>query len=319
MINFSFQSVSRSLQALLLASSVFGLCMASSHAADLPSKKMPKTPAVPVAAPELADVPGDDIFGYTSPTDVGKVADRSFYSENDGHLGKKTGSYFALSSKNGFNQTIAENWVVAGSVFVTGHHISNVTDLDNRRSVNFDGASFEVTHRIIERSEKNPFAVTLSLEPRYGRVDGTTGQQLQSVSAEAKLFVDAVITPDKLFWAFNANWAPANAQEAGNTSHWVGSASTNLSTAVTWQVSPNLFVGGETRLLASFGRPLLSNEQGYAVYAGPTLLWKFAEKAAFNVTYQPQVTGHSTVGTDSRLDLDNFERAQFRAKLVFQF
>ena len=49
------------------------------------------------------------------------------------------------------------------------------------------------------------------------------------------------------------------------------------------------------------------------------MLWKITDKIAFNATFQPQVAGRSTASPDLNLDLDNFERAQFRAKVAVAF
>jgi hypothetical protein len=81
-------------------------------------------------------------------------------------------------------------------------------------------------------------------------------------------------------------------------------------------MSPKLFVGTEARYLASFSTLFPRREVGHAVYVGPTLLWKITDKVAFNTTFQPQIAGRSTANPGLWLDLDNFERAQFRAKLA---
>jgi hypothetical protein len=41
------------------------------------------------AEEEVAEVPGDDIFGFTSPTDAGKAGDLEYFNENDGRVGKR--------------------------------------------------------------------------------------------------------------------------------------------------------------------------------------------------------------------------------------
>jgi hypothetical protein len=79
------------------------------------------------------------------------------------------------------------------------------------------------------------------------------------------------------------------------------------------------FLGAEVRYLGGFSTVLPTHEVGHAVYAGPTLLWKVTDKVAFNTTFQPQIAGRSTGNPQRRLDLDNFEKAQFRAKLSIAF
>jgi len=92
-----------------------------------------------------------------------------------------------------------------------------------------------------------------------------------------------------------------------------------VSTAIAYQWSPKFFLGAEARYLASFSAILPTQEDGHAVYVGPTLLWKVTETVAFNTTFQPQIAGRSTGNPQRRLDLDNFEKAQFRAKLSIAF
>ena len=92
-----------------------------------------------------------------------------------------------------------------------------------------------------------------------------------------------------------------------------------ISSALTWQAGANLFFGGEARFFTLSDNYTLSHEVGRALYIGPTALWKATDKIAFNVTYQPQVYGRALANPTQRLDLDNFERAQFRAKLNVSF
>lgn len=89
--------------------------------------------------------------------------------------------------------------------------------------------------------------------------------------------------------------------------------------ALTAQFSPKIFAGVEVRYLSAFDGAWLNKNVGNAFYAGPTLLWRATDKVVLNVTYQPQVFGHAVDSPDQRLDLDNFERAQYRVKLAVTF
>jgi hypothetical protein len=44
------------------------------------------------AKADVPEVPGDDIFGFTDPTDVGHPGDTTFANENDGRWGKRSGT-----------------------------------------------------------------------------------------------------------------------------------------------------------------------------------------------------------------------------------
>jgi hypothetical protein len=268
---------------------------------------------------EVAQVPGDNIFGFTSPTDVGKPGDIGFANENDGRFGKRQGTYGAVNTKYEFSRTVADGWWIAGSLFGAYYHIHDVTGLVDVNHFDFDGLSFEIEHRIVDRSAGQPFAVSISVEPRWGRLDIVAGLPSNSYTAVLKLFVDAPILPDKLYWAANMIWASQRAQDPNNPSQLLDSSATLLSTALTYQISAQLFAGVEVRYFSVFNGAWLNSNIGNALYAGPTMLWKINEKVAINTTFQPQIAGHSTANPNLNLDLDNFERAQFRAKLSIGF
>jgi hypothetical protein len=267
----------------------------------------------------VLQVPGDDIFGFTSPTDVGKTGDSGFVNENDGRFGKRQGTYGALNTKYEFSRTVTDGWWMAGSLFGAYYHSEDVIGLVDVNHIAFDGLSFEIEHRIVERSAGQPFAVSISIEPRWGRLDSVAGLPSNWYSAAFKLFVDAPIVPDRLYWAANVIWAPERGQDPNNPSQWFDSSTTLLSSALTYQISNKLFAGVEVRYLSAFNSAWLSDNIGNAFYAGPTMLWKINEKVAFNTTFQPQIAGHSTASPNLNLDLDNFERAQFRAKFAISF
>lgn len=268
--------------------------------------------------PKFPQVGNDDIFGFTTPTELGDAGDTEFANENDGRIGKRQGSYSALNSKYELSYVINPDLWVAASGFLARNRLNNVPGLPNRSTFDFDGFSFEVAKRLITRSETNPWGVTASIEPRWGRIDGESGLPSNSYGFEAKLFIDRVLVPDSIFWAANIVWAPQRSQDPfvpGNK--LIGSTDT-LSTALTWQASPGLYLGAEARYMAQFGRISPSQMQGQALFAGPTVLWKINEKVSVNATFQPQIWGRSNATLSNALDLDNFERALFRLKLAWQ-
>jgi hypothetical protein len=267
---------------------------------------------------DIPEVPGDDIFGFTSATDVGDKGDLGFANELTGFRGKRDGSYTWLSNKMELGYTFAENWWIAGSAFISNNRISDVTDIDDRDATAFEGLSFEIKHRIIERSRSNPLAVTLSLEPYRSWIDVAdgSGRRADGYGAAFKVYTDAAIVPDTIFWAANAVWVPFRQQLPDERNVWLEGSGTSLSTALTFQPVKDLFVGAEVRQLVSYGGTFFDERVGYAYYLGPTLLWKITDKIAFNATWQPQIAGRSIHNPGLRYDLDHFERAQFRFKLA---
>jgi hypothetical protein len=227
--------------------------------------------------------------------------------------------YRALSARYELGYTFAPDWWVGGSLFASHNHAHNVLGLADVNRLAFDGLSFEIERRIVKRSQTNPFAVSVSMEPRWGRIDNVSGLSSHSLNVAFKVFVDAVVVPDKFFWGSNIIWAPQRAEAPSDRSKWLSSSAILLSSAIAYQVSPKFFVGAEARYLGSFTAIFPTREAGHAVYAGPTLLWKVTDKVAFNTTFQPQIAGRSTSNPGHRLDLDNFEKLQFRAKLSVAF
>ena len=270
------------------------------------------------AAKELPQVPGDDIFGFTSATDIGNPGDTAIANENDGRIGKRDGRYFAFNQKVELSRTLTPSWWVAGSFFTAYNHSRNVAGLPDINRYQFDGLSFEIAHKFLDRSETNPFAITLSVEPRWGRIDGGSGLGSNSYGAAFKIFADAVVVPDTWYWAANVQLSTQTAQDP-TLGGWAPSSSLQVSTALTWQATQSLFLGAEARYFTNFSNGFFHQPVGRALYVGPTLAWKITDKTVFNVTYQPQIYGRGVASPGLRYDLDNFERAQFRAKLVWNF
>jgi hypothetical protein len=272
-----------------------------------------------VAADQVPQVPNDDIFGFTTPTDIGNAGDTNVANENDGRSGKRGGRYNALDSKLEFSRTLPGDWWLAGSLFSAYNRAQNVPGLMNVDHFAFDGISFEIEHRVLARSVNNPLAASISIQPRWGRIDSVSGRLANSVGAAFNLFVDAVVLPDKLFWAVNLIWAPESVQNPDNRDRWMGSSTTLASTALTYQISNQLFAGVEGRYMSAYDGAWPTHNLGNAFYLGPTILWRVTDKISFNTTLQPQIFGRSKLNPGQNLDLDNFERAQFRAKLAVTF
>jgi hypothetical protein len=325
------RTVNQGLLALLCAVGVSALGPAAS-AADIASgwRKAPpppqswapcRKPAVAPEANKFPDVPGDDIFGFTSPTDVGNPGDCAIAFEFSGAAGRSSGRYHTGTLKTEFSATIAENVFVAVSPFVTYHHIRGVDGFDDLSRARFDGLSGELGYRFIERSANNPVAATFSVEPRWARldVDNGSGLGVTAYLVELKLFLDSVIVAERLYAAINLNYAPAIQKFDNDPLHlWNRLSGLSASGALTYQISGRLFAGAEIRHLTAFEGIALEREVGQALFAGPTILVKLSDTTALNVVWTPQLWGRAT-GSRGSLDLDNFERHQFRLKLAVGF
>jgi hypothetical protein len=262
----------------------------------------------------IPDVPGGEIFGFSTGTDTGDKGERGFANELNGFRGKRDGSFTALSNKLEFGYTLADDLWIAGSFFVSNSRVRGNPDIPDTSTTRFEGLSTEAQHRLIKRSATNPFALAVAVEPFYAFVDLGTGRRADGYGAAFKFLVDAVVVPDRLYWAFNAIWAPVRSQDSFDRSVWQSSSESSLQTALTFQLSNTLFAGAELRHLAAYERTWFDNRAGYATYLGPTVFWKITDKVGFNATWQPQISGRSADNPGLRYDLDNFQRAQFRFK-----
>lgn len=305
----------RSAFSMALSAVVYGLLYASVvAAAEAPAKKQPPVQA---AQEQAAEVPGDDIFGFTSTSDTGTPGEKSFALESTTRFGKADGVYVSPSVKIEFGYSAAENLWVALSPFISQFRIRDVTGLDSLNRTRFDGISTEIIWRFLPRTASG-LAASFSVEPRWAQLDGATGTGVNALSAEFKFYIDQVLIPDTLFAALNLNYQPGSQQAFAAGSPWIASSQTNISAGLTYQVNPQFFIGIEARYLAAFDGAFLDSTLGTAFFFGPNFTYKFSEKTAFNVGWTPQLWGHAN-GTPGRLDLTNFERHQLRAKFAATF
>ncbi len=266
-------------------------------------------------AAEAPEMPGEDVFGFTSTTDVGKPGDKGLGVENDFASGTRYGSYRALTQKMEFSRTFADNWSYAASTFGAWSSLKNNPDYANRTAYGFDGFSVELRHRLLERTAANHFAVTLAVEPRWARIDTFSGLRSEAYSAEFKLQVDAPIS-DRWFWAMNGNFGTGRARDPLDRS-WSSASDSSLSTALAYAVEDEKFwVGAELRWQHAWDKAFFGTLGGQAVYLGPTIAYKPATNVTLSAVALPQIVGKAR-GVSGPLDIDNFERANFRFKLAF--
>jgi hypothetical protein len=290
----------------IAAACLWFLCLALPGFANEPAK------------PEFPEVPGLEIFGFTTPTDTGNPGELGLALEWTGRVDKGGGAYSANTLKTELSYGIAEDWSAAVALFTSYHKIEGAPGLADLHQNAFDGFSLELTHRLLRRSVGNPFAVSLSFEPRYARIDPVSGGRTDAFAFEAKLFVDAVVVPGLLYAGFNANFAPALARSDAPDAEWQYGSGASLSGALAVELAPWLFIGAELRWITLFTGFLPERNVSSALLGGPTMLIKVNDNVAFNFAWTPQLAGHS-VGDPGGLDLRNFEYHHFRVKVVVVF
>lgn len=318
----------------LIAALGAGLMLAApAEAADMPLKA-PRIAAYDRCAkvepaPGTPSVPGGDIYGITSPTDIGDPCSWAFATKFTGRYGKRDGSYFAVTDKNQFSYTYSRDLSFAFSPFFTYNSWSNVAiataavGVGSFTALQFDGFSGEASYRILARGPRQPVAVTLSMEPRWARVDGLTGWRSQIWGNEFKLFADIAFT-DNFYGAMNASYALSRSLIDLPGATWVDTSGTTLSAALTARVFLRenapieaVFIGAEARFQSAFTGLTLNQNVGNAFFAGPTMAIAFSGGRMLNLVWVPQLAGRAIPpSAPGALDLDNFERAQFRVKFA---
>ena len=187
----------------------------------------------------------------------------------------------------------------------------------------FDGLSGEVMLRLVKRAPGQPVALTVAMEPRWSRIDlfNFTGHPAQFYANELKLFVDVALT-EHLFAAMNAVYVLATQKYDIPDASWGNASATLVSAALTARVHKaekalveGVFLGVEGRVLSAFSGLSLNRNLGNAFFAGPTLAIAFQGDRMLNIAWTPQLAGRAhPASAPGPLDLDNFERHQFRIK-----
>jgi hypothetical protein len=274
---------------------------------------------LPAAIPETKrfEVPGGDLFGVTRPVEGGNRGSRGVAFEFAHSSDEREGGYWSAARNMRFSFMALENPADAVSPWARSVRTHDVPTL-GAAAARFDGFAGEVSYRFLERGPTNPFAAAISVEPRVARIDALTGESGRAQGAEARLALDAVLSPGRLYGAFNVNYGFNTQRAFGFGEQWADSSGTTVSGAVTYQFTDRLFGGVEGRWLTSFSGALLNEQMGWAVFAGPTMQLKVSDRSALNLMWTPQLTG-SLAGGKGPLDADTGERQEFRARFATSF
>ena len=125
------------------------------------------------------------------------------------------------------------------------------------------------------------------------------------------------LIPNRVVAAFNVLYTPEIARSR-LTGEWSREANFGLGTALMAQIRPGLFVGGEARYLRAYESFSLDAFAGHALFVGPNVFFKPAERWRVTVTWAVQVAGRA-VDESGSLDLTNFNRHQVRLRIGYEF
>jgi hypothetical protein len=262
------------------------------------------------------EVDTEFIFGFTEGADIGELGEKELEHATIARLGKRDGSYGALSG-----QLIYETVPFANFRFEIGaplalHAISGVSGLDDRQQLAFDGLFTEMRYRLLDR-EHAPFALTVGIAPHWSRVEETSGAPVDNYGGEIAVALDRELIKNKLFGALNFVYDPEVTRMRANGS-WQREATFGLSAAVTAQLRPGIFFGAEARYLRKYDALVPDPFAGEALFLGPTMFVRFSKTLAIASSFGTQVAGRAA-GDAGALDLTNFTHHQALFRLQYNF
>jgi len=255
----------------------------------------------------------EHLFAFTIGTDTGDVGEKEIEGQTDGRFGKRDGSYAGLSQTLSPEFNPVQNFRMEVSDTSIYHDISGERSLDDRRRGGWQALSLDLRYRLLER-EHGGFGLLVGAEPRWARIDETTGEPADQYGIGLALALDKELIPNRVVAAFNALYEPetSRSRETGVTTH---ESTLGFATVLMLQIRPSIFVGGEARYLRRYEGLGLDTLSGHALFLGPTVYANLSQRSWIAIGWSIQVAGRSVVEDPGWLDLTNFERHQ--ARLLF--
>lgn len=262
----------------------------------------------------------ENIFGFTLGSDTEHAGAFGIAVENVGRFGKRDASYSALGQKLELAYGVTNDLSVSLALLGDFHRVkprdgaTTFEQVDSRYM--FNGIGGEIRYRFLDR-RNNPFGLTLHIEPSLAFSDEVSGLRGRKFGAENKIIFDREIIPERLFASFNLLHEMERMKERGADSTERGTK-VGASLALAYQFMPNYLIGAETRYVRAYEGLTMTSYLGDALYVGPTVSARIAEKYWFSLAYNGLVAGREKA-SGQRLDLANFERHQFRLKFGYEF
>jgi hypothetical protein len=285
------------------------------------------------SAPGTLVMPGGYIFGHTEPAEPGDPCTAEFTLEYAGHAYKGDGHYMGVSQKAEVSYVYSHNIVFALSVFHTYTQWRSVgtardvlagagdgVQMGSLTQMRFDGISGEMFVRVLERTPRQPVAVSLAVEPRWSQVDNLSGHAAEGYGAAFKAMADVVLA-ERLFAAANATYIIGTQRFEIANAGWERFSAVDASIALTSYVTTpvpfieRMFFGIEARIRSVFEGPMINRFIGNAFFFGPTLNFDFGNERNLCLGWTPQIRGRHR-DAPGAMNLDAFERQEFRIKFA---
>jgi len=257
------------------------------------------------------------IFGFTDGSDIGAEGEKAIELETNGAFRRRHGRYSAIEQEVEFEAVPTQFFAYELSAHGMAHAISGVDGLDDLHRVTPSGLSARFRYLLIGRGPGSPIGLTVTAEPEWSRVDGTSGIFTRSFGSNFKILADTELIPNRLFAAANLSYAPEIDKAVGEPV-WTRSSTFGATGALAWRFTPKVTVGAEVEYFRAYESFGFKNFQGHAMYVGPTLYIQITNKMIFAAAYSTQVAGHAA-GDDQPLDLANFSRHRARLRFEYEF
>jgi hypothetical protein len=265
--------------------------------------------ALSLPAAARAEIDTEHLFGFMIGSDVGNTGEREFQTQLAGRFGKNDGRYRGLAQEFEVEFVPAPNFRVELGTTFAAHDIKNVPGLDDRRQFAWQGLSFDLRYRLLER-DVAPFGLTVALEANADRIDETSGTRARAYGTELTVALDRELLPGRLLAALNVSYQPDWMRLAG-TGVVERESTLGVAFALMAQLRPGLLVGFEARYLRRYEGIGLDELAGHALFIGPTAYLQLSERSRLTAAWSVQAWGREGVSS-AALDLVNFERQQAR-------
>ena len=278
----------------------------------IPKKQATKTtPTGRLARPGGAEQEDTNtwlIFGFTEGSDVGQKGERTIFHESIIRGGGRVAGFSAWDGGTGLGYSVSDRAVISlGAIAST-----EGSALEFERGL---GVVAGFKYQFLRRDE-SPVGLAAQISPYAQRFESSAAGH-NAFGAEFRLIADRTLIPDRWFAALNLIYVPQhNAYTDGSV---VREAIVEVSGAVSHRLSGDLFVGAELRHLNKFHGYGVDRLAGSALYFGPTLFLGIGENGYLGAAWSVQLAGRSNVDAVPRLDLESFERQQFRLKAGISF
>ena len=287
----------------------------------MPSAAQAEDDASPSAKSRNGGFPELDskyLFGnFTRGASVGDEGERAIEPDTVANFGKRSGHYAATLTELELEYSPTRFLQLELGPTISYYNIRGVPGLNDRNAGVVNGFNGTVRSLLIEHGQW-PFEVTLSVEPEWHNFDQTNGDTVSNYALETKIEADAELIKNRLFYAFNILYEPEGTITGANPTGWDPELTVGVSSALAYQVIPNVVIGADLWYLRHYEGTTLNSFTGDAVYLGPTFFWKISSKTLISASWEAQIAGREFVGP-SPLNLADFSRQRARLLLEFEF